>query len=117
MGEVDRLSALQVGVARHRPVEVVLGDPEQRLDERSEPVAGLPGMGAREQGHVGGHLVVARAGRVQLAPHGSGQLGDPPLDGHVDVLIALGEREPGVAQLVADLVQRPMQLVALGARR
>ena len=41
-----------------------------------------------EQAQVGGHLVVAAAAGVQLGPGVAGQLGDPPLDGGVDVLVA-----------------------------
>ena len=41
-------------------------------------------------------------------------LGDPALDRHVDVLVAVGEREAAVAELALDLVQRGVQLVALG---
>jgi hypothetical protein len=35
---------------------------------------------------VGGHLVVARAGGVQLACHGADQLGEPVLHVEVDIL-------------------------------
>ena len=40
-----------------------------------------------EQPERGGHLVVARPPGVQLGAGRAGQLGDPPLDGGVDVLV------------------------------
>ena len=48
---------------------------------------------AREQRDVGGDLVVARARGVQPAADRPGDLGEPPLDGHVDVLVVGRERE------------------------
>jgi hypothetical protein len=50
-------------------------------------------VGAHEHRHVGRHLVVSRAGRVELAAHRPGDLGEPPLDRHVDVLVVLGDDE------------------------
>ena len=66
--EVDGLRALEVGVAGHRPVEVALGEPDQRRLQRAASFSmRLQRVGAGEHRHVGGHLVVARARRVQLA--------------------------------------------------
>jgi hypothetical protein len=71
-------------------------------------------VGANEHGHVGGHLVVARPCRVELAADPPGQLGDSTLDRHVNVLVAVGVRERAVGQLLPDLVERTVKLVALG---
>ena len=73
-------------------------------------------VGAREQRHVGRDLVVARARGVQLAADRAGQLGDAPLDRHVDVLVVRQERERPLLQLVLDRVERGEQLVAVVAR-
>ena len=57
---------------------------------------------AREHRHVGGDLVVARARGVQLAADRPDDLGQPPLDRHVDVLVVLAERERAVVELRLD---------------
>ena len=112
--EVDRLGALEVGVAGHRPVEVRLGHAQdhalqvlQRLD-RPQRVC------AREHRHVRGHLVVARARGVQPPADGPDDLGQPPLHGHVDVLVGLLERELAVVELLLHPVQAAQQRVAVG---
>ena len=66
---------------------------------------------AREQRDVGDDLVVARARRVQLAADRPGDLGQPPLDGHVDVLVVGLERERPVAQLALDR-SRPARIAS-----
>ncbi len=59
---------------------------EDALGHPSELAAGV-------EPQVGGHLVVAAAAGVELGPDVAGELGDPPLDGGVDVLVARGEDE------------------------
>ena len=71
---------------------------------------------AREERDVGGHLVVARARGVQPAADRPGELGEPPLDGHVDVLVVGREREAALAQLGLDRVQAGQQRVAVLVR-
>ena len=66
-----------------------------------------------EHRHVGRHLVVARARGVQLPAHGAGDLGHPPFDRHVDVLVVLGERERAVTELALHLIERVVKLVAV----
>ena len=87
--EEHRLGVLQVGVARQDDVEVLLGLSDERLAQRRvrghEVGRALLGVQAR----IGGHLVVARAARVQpraRVPDASRQL---RLDGHVHVLALL----------------------------
>ena len=66
--EVDRLGALEVGVAGQRPVEVALGELGRACPSaRSSSSSAVEAVRAHEHRHVGGHLVVARAGGVQLA--------------------------------------------------
>ena len=65
MAESHRLGDLQVGEAGHHGVGMLLGQIEQgglqALDQSDQVVD----RGAQPQAHVGGHLVVARAGGVQ----------------------------------------------------
>ena len=92
--EVDGLGALEVRVARHRPVQVRLGELHERLHQVAAAASvALEAVGAHEHRHVGGHLVVARAGGVELAAHRADDLGEPPLDRHVDVLVVRADDE------------------------
>ena len=83
MTEGHRLTALQVGVARHQRVGLGLGE---REDHEAERVDLLPGFAAGVE-HVqperGGDLVVSRAARVDL-PSDRPELA---LDRRVDVLV------------------------------
>ena len=71
---------------------------------------------AREHRHVGRDLVVARAGGVQLAADRAGDLGQPPLDRHVDVLVVGPERELARVELRLDAVEPAEQRVAVVRR-
>ena len=53
---------------------------------------------------------------MQLGADVAGHLDDPPFDGGVHVLVALGEREPSALQLVTDLVQGAEQRLPLVGR-
>ena len=77
---------LQVRVARQDDVEVRFGLGDERLAQGDVGGHELAGATLGVQARVRGHLVVARAARVQPSPgipHAAGQL---RLDGHVDVL-------------------------------
>ena len=65
--QIHRLRPLQVGVAGHRPVEVRLGDAHEHRLEVLQRLDRPQGVRAGEHRHVGGDLVVARAGGVELA--------------------------------------------------
>ena len=93
VGEQHRLCTLQVrvagqiGVARpDRTLEQHLLQPDQRNRHLRE-------LALAPQPQIGRDLVVAAPGRVQLAAGGAGELGDPPLDGGVDVLVGFDEDE------------------------
>jgi len=116
VAQVHRLGTLQVCIAGHRPVEVPLGQGDQRAGDALGLLAGADRMGTHEHGHIGRHLVVARARRVQLSPNPAGQLRDAALDCHVNVLVALRVWELAVGELVLHLVERVVELVALVAR-
>ena len=84
--EEHRLGVLQVRVARQDDVEVRLGLGDERLAQGHIGGHELASAALGIQARVRGHLVVARAARVQPRPgipHAAGQL---RLDGHVDVL-------------------------------
>ncbi len=87
MREVDGLRALQVRVARHRPVLVALGEADEHALQVLELLERLQRVRAREHRDVGRDLVVARARRVELAADRADDLRQPPLDRHVDVLV------------------------------
>ena len=118
MREVDGLRALQVRVARHRPVEVALGERRaaRSIRSRDQPARAL-GVRAHEHRHVGGDLVVARARGVQLAADGADELGQAPLDRHVDVLVVGCELERAVLELRRHLVEPAEQARRARPRR
>jgi hypothetical protein len=99
--EVDGLGPLEMRVAGQSPVEVLLGSLEQYLHQPREQPLGVEGVGAHEQSHVGGHLVVARARGVELPAGGPDQLDQAALDGHVDVLVGLADLERVGVDLLA----------------
>ena len=118
VGEVDRLGALEVSVAGQRPVEVLLGARQQHA--RSPPPRASAGdvrLRTHVHRHVGRDLVVARARRVQRAADRPDELGQAPLDRHVDVFVAVREGERPARELGLDRVEAREQGVAVLARR
>ena len=112
VAQEDGLAALQVRVPRHQHVLVGLGPIDQRGHDARE---GLPQPGqaiGEPQPHVGGDLVVAGPGGVQLLAHLPDPLDEAVLDGEVDVL-ELGARAPGAG---GDLVADGVEPCAQGAR-
>ena len=112
VAEVDRLRALQVGVARHRPVAVLVGEAEQALHRRPGELDRAQGVRLHDHRHVCGDLVVAGAARVELARERPDLLAEQALDRHVDVLVGLVELEavlphpgPNALQAGVDLLQ------------
>ncbi len=108
--EVDRLGALEMGVARHRPVQVRLRDLHDRLHQVQQCAPVALGVGSHEHGHVRGHLVVARAGGVQLPPHRADDLREPALDRHVDVLVVGLDDEAALLELAPDGLEAALEL-------
>ena len=84
--------------------------------ERADQLAGAGGPGADEQGQIGGDLVVARAAGVQLAADRPDQLGEPPLDRHVDVLVVGSEVELAALELGGDQPEPALELRELIGR-
>ena len=115
MAQVDGLGALQVRVARHAPVAVRLGELEQPRHQVGDQLGRARRAPADEERQVGRHLVVARAPGVQLAADRAGELGQPALDRHVDVLVGVAELELPALELRGDRVEAGQQRVALVA--
>ena len=111
--EVDRLGSLQMRVAGQRPVEVALGDVGERSGEPSDPLDRLVRVRAHEHRHIGRDLVIARPRRVQPATDGPDDLGQAPLDRHVDVLVAVGEREGAGGEFGTDNFETTRERVAV----
>ena len=85
MGQQDGLGALEVGVAGHDDVCVLLGLLQEGLLEVDGGFDGLPACFHGVEAHVGGDLVVAGAGGVELAGNVANFLFEAGLDVHVDV--------------------------------
>ena len=109
VGQQDRLGPLQMGVAGQVGVPGLPARFEEHLLEVDDPAGPPEQRPLGEQPQVGGHLVVAAAAGVQPAADVAGDLGDPPLDGGVDVLVARLEHEGALGELLLDPVERGQQ--------
>ena len=114
VAEVDRLGPLQVGVARHRPVAVALGQLKQLLHHPPEQLDRPQRVRLDDHRDVGRDLVVAGAPRVQLPGQGPDHLAQAPLDRHVDVLVVGLELELPALHLGPDLLQARVERLQLG---
>ena len=104
--EVDRLGALQVGVAGHRPVEVALGQVDQRAHQASAAAPVPARLWARTSIATSVATWSLRERAVcSRAPASPDDLGEPPLDRHVHVLVVGLDLEPVLVDLGADLVE------------
>jgi hypothetical protein len=110
MRQVDRLRALQVRVSRHRPVEVGLGLVGEHGHQAVDRLDGVQRAGAHEHRQVGRDLVVARAGRVDLAADAADDLGQPAFDRHVDVLVVGVHLEAAGVDLGANGLEAALEL-------
>jgi hypothetical protein len=114
--QVHGLRALEMRVARHRPVLVALGERDEHALQTLELLERLQRVRASEHRHVGRDLVVARARGVQLAADRPDDLRQPALDRHVDVLVVVAEakRPPSISS--RHPLEAPEQRVAVGTR-
>jgi hypothetical protein len=112
-----RLGTLEMGVAGHRPVRVPLSELEQDLHQLAQAPVHAAGLGAHEHRHVGRDLIVPGTGGVELPTSRPDQLGEPPLDRGVDVLVGGPDLEAAVLQLLRDLVEPAGQPLGLLARQ
>jgi hypothetical protein len=90
---------------------MAFGEHHESRHQLLEQLPRLEAMGAHQHRHIGGHLVVARAGGVELAAHGTDELGEPPLDGHVDVLVVVRHDEAVALDLLAHRLEPALDLL------
>ena len=102
MGQHHRLSPLQVGVAREDDICVCLRLREERGHEPDNVGLVTRHRVPQIKLQVQRHLVVPAAPGVDLAADRSHQLDEPPLDGHMDVLVLQRPRECAPFDLPAD---------------
>ena len=116
VAEEDRLSVLQVGVARHHHAHVLLGDVEKHT---AQGAVALHEVGAQFLGveaDVRRHLVVAAAARVQARARRADVAREGALHGHVDVLVVDVPGKVAVGNLARNVGQAGVDglLVGLG---
>jgi hypothetical protein len=105
VGQQHRLGLLEVRVARQvRPTGVV-GPGSQGGLQAAHEGRQLGQLPPDPQPQVGGDLVVAAPASVEPGASVAGDLGDPPLDGGVDVLVRGGELEGAAGHLGLDGVE------------
>ena len=96
MGQEDRLRPLQVGVARHDQVLVFTSPIDYNCLKLAQQGADGGDLVLDEEVHIGDHLVVARARRMQLAAHRTDQFGQPLLNVQMNIFEHLPKWErPG----------------------
>ena len=106
MGQEDRLGLLEVRVAREVGATRLVGPISQCGLERGDQAGQVGQFVEDPEPEVGGHLVVSAPAGVQPGPRFAGQLGDPPLDRSVDVLVGRHKGEGSVGQLSLRGIQR-----------
>jgi hypothetical protein len=108
-----RLRALLVRVARHHEVDVLARQARDRFAYLVERDAKIADDFLEIHPHVEHDLVVTTARGVQAAPRRAGDLGQPPLDGAVDVFVGRKKAEAVGEKLLADLTEAREDLVGV----
>ena len=103
MGRQHGLRTLHVGIGRQDAVGIALGPLEPGLLEQAELSVDRVDRLANPEPQVGGHLVVATAGGVQLASDIPQAVGERPLDVHVDVFQLDVEGKLALLNFLADV--------------
>ena len=93
MGEQHRLSPLQVGIAGHHHIEVSFPQAYQRALHTTQSRHGVGDGGTGVQTHIQRDLIVAGAAGMQAATGRADQVGQPPLNIHVQVFEVRVPRE------------------------
>ena len=113
MGREHGLRPPHVGVARYDEALLPLGEAEKSHLKRGqapvEPVDRPPAV----EPQVGGHLVVAAAGRMELAAGVAEPGRERRLDVQVDVFLGGGELEPSGPDLASDILHHVGDRVGL----
>ena len=113
MAEQYWLRSLEVGIAGEVGVARPVGAVGEHLLHAHDLGGDLEKRALAPQAEVGGDLIVAAAGRVQLGTRRPRQLRDATLDCRVDVLIAVDELELLAGEFGLDGIERRKHGVAL----
>ncbi len=105
MAERDHLRPLQMGVAGQERGRVLAGAPTQHHAGAVDAGHQFAGRGQRIQPHVGGHLIVAAARRVQAAPRIADKLDQPAFDIHVNVFQGRVQGAAAFAKLMCHMIK------------
>ena len=131
-----RSAARRAGTSRNRPAGGATGKPAARAAGACTPAwasrdDGRPAARATLWSRCSDSIVCSACARVNIAmsvatwslreravcslpPTGADDLGQPALDGHVDVLVGVRERELALFELALDAVETVQQRVAVG---
>ncbi len=113
MGSKHRLGAAEVGVGGDHESLLPLSQLEKRPLQLPQTSVESIDRPAAEEPQVGGHLIVAAAGGVQLAAGIANPLSEHRLDVEMDVFASCGERKAALSDLAANLGQRRHDLLSL----
>ncbi len=98
-----------MGVAGQIGVAGLLRPVQQHLLEGHDPAGGGGQLAFGEKAKIGGDLIVATAPGMETGAHRAGDLGDPTLDGGMDVLVAFLEDKTAVVELFPHPRERSLQ--------
>ena len=91
--EVDRLRALEMGVAGNDDLAMALGEADERALHFAQACGEAVALGAQIEAEIERDLVIAAAGGVELGAGVADAAGELGLDVHVDVLELLAGTE------------------------
>ena len=111
----DRLGALQMGVAGHDDIDLLLGAGSSNAEEVLEVLLDLAELVAEPHAHIGSDLLVTGATGVKLASNIlSDDLAEATLVGSVDILVDAGDDLEGtLLPLLLDSEETLLQLAEL----
>ena len=114
MGQAERLSPLQMGIARNHRVAMLIRLAEESLLQPMEIGIHLIQTAAQPEPQIGPDLIVATAAGVQLLPNRAKQGNQPTFNRKVNVLIGQSWIELPLGRLTADGLQPLLQLIRFG---
>jgi hypothetical protein len=113
MRQQHRLRPLLVGVARHHEVDVLARQSRDSFPHLVERDPEIADDFLEIHPRVEHDLIVATARGVQAASSRADDLGKPPLDGGVDVLVGREKTEAVAEEFLADLAEAVEDLVGV----
>ena len=87
MGKANRLSMLQMGIAWHDSLYMLLCQVQQHLAQIQEFILNLTELILEIKVHICRHLVITRASRMKLASYWPNLLGQKSLHIHMNIFI------------------------------